>query len=434
MPRGRRLDRREKFVHFYQGSALILLNSLVVLALFNAGLAGLFYLKDRGSARQTAQAVLDIHENASLRSVYPGMDAESIHQLIKETWSRSYAYEPLTQFKERPFQGRFVNVSEAGFRVSKNQGPWPPDGENYNIFVFGGSTAFGYGVPDDQTIASYLQDYLCDVTPKRVRVYNFGRSSYISTQERVLFEQLLLAGFVPSMALFVDGLNEFAFPDWPAETDRLRAVFDAKPNALDRWRFVDDLPMTRLAHFLRRTAVGAFTRRPQVVPENVQPVAAFDDGKYHNPAVIAAVIERYFENKRLIETVAQGCGTKAVFVWQPIPLYKYDLAYHPFAAGDFGTNFFARYGYTYVEHRVHEKPPGENFLWCADIQESLSEPLYVDKVHYTAKMSRLIATTIGTQIIERGLLTRAGDPALEFKSNVVYNPGAPIRHDGTGGF
>jgi hypothetical protein len=432
--KGSSLDRRGKFVGFYTSSALILLNALLFFVLANAGLSVLFRIKDHGSAQQTARAVAQVHENASLRSVYPGMDAESIHRLITETWSRSYAYEPLTQFKERPFKGRFVNVSEAGFRVSKNQGPWPPDPENYNIFVFGGSTTFGYGVPDDQTIASYLQDYLSEFTTRSVRVYNFGRSSYISTQERVLFEQLLLAGFTPNMALFIDGLNEFAFPAGPAETERLRAVFDTKPSGIDRWHFVEHLPMTRLAHFIRRSAVGAFTRRPQVAPENVQPTPAFDDGKYHDPAVIAGVIARYFENKKLIETVAAGYGAKAVFAWQPIPLYKYDLKYHLFATGDFGTNFFARYGYSYIERRVQEKPAGENFLWCADIQESLAEPLYVDKVHYTAKMSRLIAATIGAQIVERGLLTRAANLGLDFKSNFVYNPAEPTRHDAQTGF
>lgn len=428
------MDRRGKFVGCYKSSALILLNSLLLLVLANAGLSVLFRIKDQGTARQVAKSVAEIHENASLRSVYPGMDAESIHRLITETWSRSYAYEPLTQFKERPFQGRFVNVSEAGFRVSKNQGPWPPDPESYNIFVFGGSTTFGYGVPDDQTIASYLQGDLYDLTTRSVRVYNFGRSSYISTQERILFEQLLLAGFVPNMALFIDGLNEFAFPTAPAETERLRAVFDAKPNGIDRWHFVEHLPMTRLAHFIRRAAVAAFTRHPQVAPENVPPTPAFDDGKYHDPTVIAGVIERYFENMKLIETVAAGYGTKAVFAWQPIPLYKYDLKYHLFAKGDFGTNLFARYGYSYIEHRMIESPPGENFLWCADIQESLEESLYVDKVHYTARMSRLIAATIGAKIVERGLLTRAVAPDVDFKSNFVYNPAKPIRHDAPTGF
>jgi hypothetical protein len=96
-----------------------------------------------------------------------------------------------------------------------------------------------------------------------------------------------------------------------------------------------------------------------------------------------------------------------VFVWQPIPLYKYDLRFHLFAASDFGSNYFARWGYRYMEERVRAQPPGEDFLWCADIQESRAEPLYVDKVHYTARMSELFATTIGEGLIGRGFVTSA---------------------------
>jgi hypothetical protein len=400
------LHRLGSFLAFYKHAALFLLNLVVLLVLVNAALWVTFRVKDAHTTRHTAEQIARIHENASLRAVYPGLEAGSIHQLIHETWSRSYAYEPLTQFKERPFQGRFVNVTEAGFRVSKDQGPWPPDPVNYNIFLFGGSTAFGYGLPDDQTIASYLQDYLREAAGHSVRLYNFGRSSYISTQERVLLEQLYLSGVVPDMALFFDGLNEFAFPDGPVETPRLVAVFDTKQGWVDRWELIDRLPMTRLARFLRRVVVNRVTNRARVDPQNAEPVAAINDGKYHDSEVIARVIDRYLENQRLIEAVSRVHGTSAVFVWQPIPLYKYDLSHHLFATGDFGSNAFARYGYQYMERRARESP-AKNFLWCADMQEGLAEPLYVDKVHYTAKMSRLLASMIGGEMVRRGLLDAA---------------------------
>ena len=61
-----------------------------------------------------------------------------------------------------------------------------------------------------------------------------------------------------------------------------------------------------------------------------------------------------------------------------------------------------------MEDRVKESPPGVDFVWCADIQESLQEPLYVDKVHYTARMSNLLATTIGDALVERDLLGDTG--------------------------
>ncbi|MCI0451930.1 MAG: SGNH/GDSL hydrolase family protein [Candidatus Latescibacteria bacterium] len=393
-----------KFLDYYRNTALFILNLVVLLVIVNAALYVMFRVNDARTHVSEAERIARIHNNPELRRVYPDLDAQSIHQLMQETWSRAYGYEPFTQFRERPFTGRFVNVSEAGYRLSKNQGPWPPDPENYNVFVFGGSTTFGYGLPDSQTVASYLQDYLAAHASADVRIYNFGRGSYVSEQERVLFEELLLSGLVPDLALFIDGLNEFAFPAGPAETERLKALFGAPASTLDRWRWIQRLPMTRLARYMRRSATAALTSGPRIDRRNLEPTAAFDDGKYRDPEVIARVIERYFQNKDLIGAVADSRGVSAVFVWQPIPLYKYDLNYHLFARSDFGSNFFARYGYAYVARRIAQDPPGRSFLWCADIQESLKEPLYVDKVHYTARMSRLFAATIAEQMLERGLI------------------------------
>jgi hypothetical protein len=42
------------------------------------------------------------------------------------------------------------------------------------------------------------------------------------------------------------------------------------------------------------------------------------------------------------------------------------------------------YGYPLMRETVERKPL-RNFIWCADIQEGIEEPLYVDKMHYTAR-------------------------------------------------
>ncbi len=398
------MERARKFRQAYRNAALFLLNLVVFFVAINAALYLVFRVKDTRTAETDAERIARIHNSPELHQVYPDLDAASIHQLMKETWSRAYDYEAFTQFCERPFRGQFVNVSDDGYRVSRNQGPWPPDPANTNVFLFGGSTTFGYGLPDSQTVASYLQEHLAHESPP-VRVYNFGRGSYVSEQERVLFEELLLAGFVPDLAIFIDGLNEFAFPWGPAQTERLKAVFDSKQGTLDRWPGLNKLPMTRLASYMRRTATAAAVRNPNVDRRNVAETPAFDDGKYHDPDVIARVIERYFGNKELIEAIARSHDVAVAFVWQPIPLYKYDLSYHLFANADFGSNLFARYGYAEAAQRIEAEPPGTDFIWCADMQAGLREPLYVDKVHYTARMSRLLASTIGDELLDRGLLS-----------------------------
>jgi hypothetical protein len=91
-----------------------------------------------------------------LDSLYPGMGRDEISRLLYETWSRPYIFENFTLFKEQPYKGHYVNVDENGFRISKRQGIWPPAKEkNFSFFVFGGSSAFGYGVSDSETVASF---------------------------------------------------------------------------------------------------------------------------------------------------------------------------------------------------------------------------------------------------------------------------------------
>src|SRR5918911_2555611 len=212
--RGRRETSFRRVRRFYRDAALILLNTVILLLAVNVLLLIPFALKDSVGGGDSAQWHKPIAADrwAALEKVYPGFSRDEIQVLLDETYSpaRSFVYEPFTEFKERPYAGKFVNVDVNGFRLTKGQGPWPPDREKYfNIFLFGGSTTFGFGVPDDQTVASYLQTFLSNLSlTKEARVYNFGRGSYYSTQERILFEKMVAAGFRPDVAIFIDGLND----------------------------------------------------------------------------------------------------------------------------------------------------------------------------------------------------------------------------------
>src|SRR5262249_26348462 len=117
---------------------------------------------------------------------------------------RAMTFEPYSLFRVRPMRGSYVNVSEAGFRQNGAPLPWPP--EAGCVFVFGGSTAFGYGVADGETIPARLGNQL------GVAVYNFATPNYTSVQERIRFEQLLLDGHRPSVAIFIDGFSDFIAP------------------------------------------------------------------------------------------------------------------------------------------------------------------------------------------------------------------------------
>ena len=96
-----------------------------------------------------------------------------------ETWEwRGYEYNEMSQFREAPFSGRFVNVSEQGYRRGLRAHPWPPSSDAFNIFVFGGSTTFGYGMPDWQTVTAFMEEILQEQAEIPVRIYNFGRAYF----------------------------------------------------------------------------------------------------------------------------------------------------------------------------------------------------------------------------------------------------------------
>jgi hypothetical protein len=109
---------------------------------------------------------------------------------------------------------------------------------------------------------------------------------------------------------------------------------------------------------------------------------------------------RYVKNMGMINRLAAGYGVEAWFVWQPVPTYKYDTQQHLFATG-IGAHWKSKVIYEHMAEMRGVLPFPPNFLWCADIQEGLQEPLYVDAVHYTRDMSRRLAAEIASQMLAR---------------------------------
>lgn len=388
-----------KLRRWYRGVAAFWLNVCVLFVVANAiALAALSL-----AARRRGAPLLPVVDRAFER-IYANLSEEDRTVLARES-AQDFVYEPFTEFRERPSAGRFVNVDPNGFRRTKNQGPWPPDPRYCNVFMFGSSTTFGYGVADEHTIASYLQDLLGAAgLPRQPRVYNFAHGGYYSTQERILFERLVVAGHVPDMAIFVDGPADliFAYDDEPILTSAIRQCIEAEKHAAvpELRTALAVLPMTRALGLL---GVGAQPEQPGAPPagEPKHPRA------YDDPAGAARVIEHYVRNMRLIEGAARAVGTTPAFVWQPSPTYKYDLRYHVHS-GSFGVHDYSRFGYPRVAEYVRTHDLGPSFLWCADIQEGVRELLYVDQTHYAPVLSQQLAACILDLLRARGLLACTG--------------------------
>ena len=371
----------------YIAISVIFFNVFVLILLINLCFSGLMDLREyfRKKNRDPESSYSFKPDNPELRKVYPGMSQPEISKLIRENRSVTQGYEPYVQFKELPFKGEFVNADPRGFRSIDGQEKWPIDRDCFNIFVFGGSTVFGYGVADNETIAGNLRRILRETSNKKLAVYNFGRCSYMSTQERILLEQLIMSGNIPDLAIFIDGLNDFAHHQGvPGFTkDLTKFMNDGEKPAYKK--LIEALPVTKF--FL-----GTGESR-----------AEKNEGNF--PQTVSDVISRYKTNKKIIEVISREFHIKTLFVWQPISSYKYDQNYNIFKKFDYaGFLPYLGPGYEKAANEYQTGTFGNNFLWLGDMQESLKEPLYVDAVHYSARMSKLIAEHIAVDLSAKKII------------------------------
>jgi len=139
-----------------------------------------------------------------VRAEYGNLSDSEVNELLTATWNNpngGFTYDEWVGFKEATRQSKFVNVSEYGVRLN-DRTPMQMNSINGAVWVFGGSTTFGYGVADSETIPAKIQK----ITNQRV--INFGRGYFYSAQENLLFERILQAGLRPRTAIFLDGINE----------------------------------------------------------------------------------------------------------------------------------------------------------------------------------------------------------------------------------
>ena len=180
-----------------------LLNTFLLFFIIN--IAAYFYLENALVSSEHSENVL-IDKVAKLKITYPDFSNEEIMQLIREDYaSRINYYSPLLETRPPYMSGSYVNYTKEGYRKIKNQKKY--NKQDFNIYLFGGSTTFGTSVRDEDTIASSISLILKEKSNcnKSISVFNYGTPGHFSTQEFIRFQELLRKDKKPNIAIFIDG-------------------------------------------------------------------------------------------------------------------------------------------------------------------------------------------------------------------------------------
>jgi hypothetical protein len=384
----------QRFRSAYGLTALVLLNTIALFVVVNVAAAAWLRLRRDEPVKYQRAWLIDGYGLDTLARNYPGLSREDLMTLLYESSNWVQEYEPFTGFRPVARRDRFITISPHGFRSVPQQAPWPPPEGGTTIFLFGGSTMMGAGVSDDATIAAHLRTELASCRPQ-VSIYNFGRGFYFSSQERILFEQLLLAGQRPTLAVFLDGLNDFYFAEGVPQYTQEMTSFMKRSAGLP-----DDPPVSAsLASAARQLPITRLAARYLVTPG---PPPAFglgppDSGRPDDER-IARVLARWERNRNILRATAAALNIRTAFVWQPVPTYGYDqtkLTVYRDGVDLFGAHKLSGLGYPEAAKRYSNGQSGHDVLWLGDIQRNRAENLYVDAVHYTSQFSAEIAQLVG---------------------------------------
>jgi hypothetical protein len=129
--------------------------------------------------------------------------AEAFRNEMNAAWHGA-AWAPYVHWVTTPFSGRLVSVDSAHRRRTIPT----PQRPAHRVFLLGGSTMWGIGAQDRQTIASHLAAQLAEAGRPDVAVVNHAQIGWVQTQELIGLTLALRAGERPDLVLFYDGIND----------------------------------------------------------------------------------------------------------------------------------------------------------------------------------------------------------------------------------
>jgi hypothetical protein len=359
-----------RFIQAYRFVSVIVFNTILILLILN------FFAWMRltsPSSQYKPEYFLNRQE------VYPGYTPDDIALLMKETWYEPFQYEPWVGFKEKPRAGKFVNISKEGFRYSHRKEINLKD-DGLKIYVFGGSTTFGYGVDDASTIPAYLEKRIASAhADKKIQVFNFGRAYYYSTQELALLLQLLRNGHRPDIAIFIDGWNES--PEAPYYTGEMSFLFDAYNYSPDKLKSIvmEQIPLIRYV----QTKVNIAKSKRQI---SIKTTFRKDPVDIRN---------EYLQNREIMNMLAAQYRFSAYFFIHPAPGYRNSYAKHK----------FWKQRSTESVHEMRKKMElletttnHQNAFSMTDLLADYRKQPFVDEIHFTPEVCDLLAGFIAQKI------------------------------------
>jgi hypothetical protein len=350
----------------------------------------------------------DLQQNfASTSPAYSGYPwASGFWKEEKSRWNsqRHGSYEPFRIWGATPLQGKYINTDQTPNGVWRRTinptGPGCEKQTSVELWMFGGSTLYGTGVPDWATIPSFLSRDLNSAHVRCVVVTNFGVEGYVTNQEVMLLMEQLKIGRHPDIVIFYDGVNDSyagaVEPGIPRAHVSL-SIIKARVEGTLAGRL--DFLRNSYALQLAGTAVNYLRRASAAEPQTEE-----TDSK------AGATLDNYEANLRILRILGEAYGFRVFCFWQPAFVYGHKPL-DPFEMKIAG-NVSARKSFrilTAVYQQAERRAATDHaFVFLGDIFDSVKEPFYIDKWMHLAPLGNEFVAHFVAKAVEDNFGPQSG--------------------------
>jgi len=309
-------------------------------------------------------------------------------------------YKPWIQIGNYDHNGKYSNVID-GSRLVKDSELLKDCVSKKEIWMFGGSTTYGVGVPYSENIPTFLQKIL-NQQNACMKVINYGVPYHYSKQETINFvNNLLKEENPPSVAIFLDGLNDFGQPGStlagePFFTDLLTSII---PKGNDPYRKrgckSQNLFNLEIISFLQKkifknTYSGKAYFTNYDLPKN-----------YTNESAAKEISELFIKNTISLGKICEAYNVQCFRFLQPVAAVDYTPPENDALTiwvQDEEKKSRYKIGYSLIRNFTNKNFLGINLIDISYLFKDYSGIPYVDGGHYAPRANKLIAEFIYTAI------------------------------------
>jgi lysophospholipase L1-like esterase len=399
----------KKFIQVLRDTWMIIGIALVIFVATELGLSLFFYVRSfwhppDPNFRMYADTYAD-----------PAWAARYYQEVDEVEKGRSMRWQSYVYWRRLPRQGAEINITSEGLRKTTNVAA-PAGTKPTKVFMFGGSTLWGLGAGDNDTIPSVFAK---EATNKGINceVVNYGQYAYVSTQGVVELMMQLQKGNIPDVVVFYDGTNDtfgafqLGVPGLPHDEIYREKEF----GLLRRPELYTVASQSAIRSLSTVRFLDGMLKNLGLRGNNIQAVSM----EYEKPiadkkALARAVAETYFNNVKLVQSLSQSYGFKCIFYWQPVIYTKPNLTEYERRSLEIDVNYpgmkeFYLDTYAALKQRAAGLPKGVAFHDISSIFSDVRAPIYADFNHMGDKGNSAIARRMAEDFAQ--LLPVKGKPA-----------------------